>query len=262
MSTPSPAGDLAVVSLAMYPFETLRPAYEALWSHLRAAVVAELPDTAVPRHLDWQRSPTATWRDANLLLAQACGWPLVTQLPDVRVVGAFDVDVPGARAGTYRSVVVSRGEAFDELRRRGARAAVNDEHSLSGWVSLCAVWGCAPPPPVVTGSHRASVHAVATGVADVASIDAVTFAHLTELEPDVTGGLCVVAHGPRVPTLPLITSARHEPFVAVLRAALAELDGPRWTSVRDALRLRRFLAVGRDAYQPLLDLRVSLAPCR
>ncbi len=42
------------------------------------------------------------WPD-DLLLSQTCGYPLMTQLPDVQLVGAFQLSATGCNGTRYRS---------------------------------------------------------------------------------------------------------------------------------------------------------------
>src|SRR6185437_15806880 len=61
---------------------------------------------------------------------------------------------------------------------------------------------------VVTGSHEASLEAVAEGRADLASIDCVSFALLGRGHPDLIGRVAIVATSALSPGLPFIASAR------------------------------------------------------
>lgn len=242
-----------VVSLAMYPFAPLRAATDDLW----AAVRRHLGWGSA--HLEWTVVAPEVWHHPDLLLAQACGWPLVTSLQDsVEVVGTFDYDVPGAADGRYRSVLIGRaGASLDAVRAAGpaARAAVNGLDSLSGWVSLCVASGGRPEIVVETGAHRESVRAVADGSADVASIDAVSWALLASLEPDLVAGLDVIGSGPLVPCLPIVVGRRHGDKVPVLRAAfVAAVADPETSEARSALRIRGFVPLDLADYLPLRSL--------
>ncbi|HDU5781619.1 TPA: phosphate ABC transporter substrate-binding protein, partial [Klebsiella pneumoniae subsp. pneumoniae] len=50
----------------------------------------------------------AHWRQPTLLLSQTCGYPLVTQLPEVQTVGCFHYAAPGCEGRRYRSLLVVR----------------------------------------------------------------------------------------------------------------------------------------------------------
>lgn len=241
-----------VASLAMYPFMPVRSATNSLWSVIHQHLGWG------PSALEWEVMTPEVWHHPSLLLAQTCGWPLVTQLADeVAVVGTFDFDVPGARGGRYQSVLVSpHPVTLDELRARpDVVAAVNSTESLSGWISLQSEWGGRPPSIIESGSHTESVRALAEGHADVASIDSVTWALISSLEPQLVGGLSVVGSGPLVPCLPVVVPMRHESHVDALRAAFtAAVADPAAADACAALRIRGFVPLELADYLPLLSL--------
>jgi ABC-type phosphate/phosphonate transport system substrate-binding protein len=240
-----------IASLAMYPFADLRAAYDQLWS----AVRSHLGDA--PEGLDWDTDLHTAWHSPELLVGQTCGWPLVTALTDVAVVGAFDVHAPFARDGRYRSVLI--GDRPDSpsalLARPGAVAAVNDWESLSGWISLCAGLGRTPSDTLLTGSHAESLRAVAEGRAQVASIDSLSFEFMAASAPGIAGRVHIVGHGPLVPSLPLVMSAALAARRDELRAAFESAVGrPDLADVRARLRIRGFVPFERSDYEPLSAL--------
>ena len=93
---------------------------------------------------------------------------------------------------------------------------------------------------VVTGSHEASVAAVAEGRADLAAIDCVSFALLARGRPELIERVAVVAESPRSPSLPFIASARlgASTIAAVRQALFAALANPNLAEARAALGLR------------------------
>lgn len=210
----------AIARLGMYPFAEVRPAYDRLWDEVHR----RCPWT--PAELDWDLDVHESWRSPRLVAGQACGWPLVTQLRDtVRVVGAFAPDTPQGDGITYRSVIVAR-EAAPLESFRGAHAAVNSEDSLSGWVSLVTavvgVGGAWTGGITYTGAHLDSLRLVREGAAAVASLDSTTLAMVRRDRPQLLDGVVEVGEGPRVPSLPIITSASTtDEQVAQLRGALA-----------------------------------------
>ncbi len=241
---------MTVASLAMYPFDDLRPH----WNHLWEGVRARLPFDAPP--LDWQLSADEASRRDDLLLGQTCAWPLVTDLAGkVRLVGTFACDVEGAVDGTYYSLLVSNRDepVADILRRPGLRVAANSVDSLSGWVSLMSVANAhAVELDIVewTGAHAVSVVALRERRADLAAIDSVTWTHLDHT------GLSVVGRGPRIPCLPLVTAGSSTDSVVddLRRALAASVSDPAMKASRAALRIRGFLDRELDAYQGVLAL--------
>lgn len=236
-----------IASLAMYPFAHLRDAYDHLWK----AVHSRLPGS--PEALSHELDLHAVWHHRDLLVGQTCGWPLVTQLPDVAVIGAFDVRVPFGAAGRYRTVLI----AAKPLGLQHFRvAAVNGYDSLSGWVSLCNALGAVPEEVLETGAHVESVRAVAEGRAEFASIDAMSFEFVAESQPSLAGRVHIIGHGPMVPSLPLVTASAHAHRLHEVRTAFAAaVADPALAAVCEVLRIRGFVPFDRSDYLPLLGLR-------
>lgn len=213
-------GVVRSVSLAMYPTATLRPAYERLWR----AIVDRAPD--LPAELTWPADVHATWADDTVVVKQTCGWPLVTDLGDrVSVIGAFEPDIAGAEGHRYRSVIVATSPA-QPAEFVDATVAYNSADSLSGWVSLMAWSGRSGASlrrsGVRSGSHEASLEMLQSVRANVASIDAVTLAHVRRHRPDLLDGLHEIGQGPLVPSLPIVAPARvGDDTVDRIRTALA-----------------------------------------
>lgn len=234
----------------MYPFEALRPAWEELW----AAVHAEAGWT--PPALSWPDDVVATWTDPACAVTQACGWPVATSLRDrIAVVGAFTPRVAGAEGCRYRSVIIAaRDEALHAFVDRGATVAVNGHDSLSGWISLRVATETADGwlgTVVTTGSHVASLRAVRAGEAELASIDALTWAYAGLLYPELTSGLHQIAEGPLVPALPVIVPAT---TAAEQISRLRRAFGPAVRASRDELLLDGFCPLDNIDYAPLLEL--------
>jgi ABC-type phosphate/phosphonate transport system substrate-binding protein len=238
----------------MYDLPELRESTDALWS----AISFELGVLGVdaPSMLLPPDGPLlAHWRSPDLLFSQTCGFPYASFLrPDVTLLGAFDykatyTDDPGF----YRTVLVARSPLASFA---GARVAINNHDSLSGCVSLGVALldaGVTDPPPfVMTGGHVFSLQAVQNGDADLASIDGLTWALVSDLRPTAVAGLHVVGCGPRTPCTPFITS-RPElagPLRSAIRAALETVS----PDVLRALRIRGFVEHGDSVYVPTLAM--------
>ncbi|HLQ17430.1 MAG TPA: PhnD/SsuA/transferrin family substrate-binding protein, partial [Tabrizicola sp.] len=94
------------------------------------------------------------------------------------------------------------------------------------------------PPALQTGGHRLSAKAVADGRADIAALDAVTYAMMQTVDPEALV-LRVVGLTDPTPGLPYITAKGRDPapiFDAVSEA-IAALD----TADRTVLRLKGFV---------------------
>jgi len=158
-----------------------------------------------------------------------------------------------------------RGGSLGDFR--GARAAINGRDSNSGMnLFRAALAPLARGRPFfasveVTGSHAASLAAVATGRLDIAAIDCVTFALLERGRPDLIGEVGVVARSPFAPGLPYIASARLAPSVIErIRAALfATLDDPSLAAAKAELGLTGAVALEPAAYAGVRALEQGAA---
>ncbi len=218
-----------IASLGMYDFGPAQAANDRLWSLVHDSLRdrgIDAPD-ALTRGEDayW-----VAWLSPDLILSQTCGYPFRARLHDrVTYVGTPDYGVDGAPAGYYRSVFVVRADdprdglaAFDR-----ARFAYNEPLSQSGWAAPqihAARMGLRMPPVVQTGGHKLSALAVVEGRADIAALDAVTFALMQDCDP-VVSRLRVVAVTDPTPGLPVITAKGrdHAPIYAALEDAIGAL---------------------------------------
>ena len=260
---------VAVASLGMYDHPAQHTANDRLWAGLARRLSAA--GIAAPAHLDRTRPVEAIWRDPALLFAQTCGYPLVTD-PELalRVIGIPVYDAPDCSGGWHCSYIVGRDdEQGDGLRSyRDRRVAINARNSNSGYNLLRAA--VAPfaengrffRTAVTTGSHRASVAAVRDGAADVAAIDAVSYAALMQFEPTAIHGLRIVARTARSPTLPFVTArSTNAETVAILQTALADaLADPELADARAHLFLKGFVPVGLERFETVRALeRTAIA---
>jgi ABC-type phosphate/phosphonate transport system substrate-binding protein len=152
---------------------------------------------------------------------------------------------PGCEGKRYRSVIVVRGAGGTLADFRGRRCAVNELDSNSGMnllraaVAPLATGGRFFGSVVVSGSHHRSVEMVASGEADVAAVDCVSFAHFQRLYPSVVGQLRILSWTPSAPSLPFITAcSASDATVQTLRSALADVfDDPGLAPLREQLLL-------------------------
>lgn len=214
-----------LASLPMYDWPECRDETLAFWQGLRAAVPGLPEALTVPAdvHIHWQ--------DPALVFSQTCWGPLSLGLiaaleplaqPDY---SAFE----GGRGPFYRSALVMRQAAAGGLADLlgGRRLAVNGTESLSGYLCLREELGAAPEAVasemIVTGSHRASVQAVAGGRADIAAIDCRSW-HLARRFEPCAAALVVVGWTSERPGLPYVTSRATDPAMkSALRAHLLNI---------------------------------------
>lgn len=257
-----------IASLGMYDHPAQRWANDTIWSAIAARLRAV--GIAAPLALDRARSVEDAWQAPDLLMAQCCGYPLVTDPSlDLRVLAVPHYDVPGCAPGYHvsRLVVREADNARDLAAFRGRIAAINTPMSNTGvnmFRDMLADVADATPffaAVVTTGSHRQSAFAVRAGAADIAAIDAVTYAAMGRYEPEALAGLRTISVTRSSPTLPFVT-ARATPMetVAALRAILSNVvRDPQLAAARAALFLSNIVPSGRHRYAALLGLARSAA---
>ena len=138
-----------------------------------------------------------------LVLSQTCGYPFATRLRGmVRLVGTPIYDVPGLRRTVLfqhdrRTAPTSR-QAACGARPDGASPSTAATASRDMWLSVRRIREAGLDPGAVewieTGSHRASMRAVAEEEADVAAIDAVCWSLALRHEPKAVSRLKVLGH--------------------------------------------------------------------
>ncbi len=206
---------MVIASLPMYDLPELRAATDAWWRCLarafRRAGLAEVPDS-----LSGDRGTEAVWRDPRLLFSQTCGYPLTHAFKGVlRLVATPAYAAAGCSGPYYSSAIVVREDdpALELGELAGRVCAVNNRASQSGCnalrhaVARYAVQGRFFARVVETGEHLASLAAVAGARADVAAIDAVTFALVTACRPSAVSGLRILGWSEQAPGLPYVTRA-------------------------------------------------------
>lgn len=256
---------LPVALVASLPMYHRNPAaVERLWAGIAARLIGD-GLAGVPSRPAWPGDFHAHWLEPQLLLSQACGFPLVIELGlKVRVVGTFHYDAPGCSGALQRSQIVVRTDdpAKSLADLRGRCVAYNATDSNSGYNSLRAV--VAPlarhgrffGSGLKTGSHIESIKAVRDGRADIAAIDCVSLAEFTRYAPEVTQGVRVLMQSDRYPGLPLITAGdTDDATLAALRSALAHVvRDPALAQPLDALFITGFEPLDFADYRPCQEL--------
>ena len=248
----------------MYDFPELRADNDALWAALAESLAASgIAD--VPARLTRGRTHFDLWRDPNLLLAQACEYPIATDYAGaVQLVATPLYSAVGCVGPFYRSaIVVRRHEPAAALAdMRGMRCVINEWTSNSGMNLLRAA--IAPlaagaeffESVDLSGSHRHSVEMVAEGEADLAAIDCVSWAHFQRIAPERTGALRVLGWTDASPSLPFVTAAGTDAAtLRALRSALGDLIGdPTLAGVRERLFLSGFDFAPDEGFTQVLGL--------
>ena len=261
-----------VASLPMYDFPELRAAHDVFWGALAARLEsAGVPH--VPRVLTRDAGLGEVWRDPSLLFAQGCEYPLAKAYADrVRLVASPMYSAPGCEGARCRSAIVvragagpageSRGGFAALADLRGRRCVINELDSNSGMnllraaVAPLATGGQFFGSVLVSGSHLRSVEMVASGEADVASVDCVSFAHFQRLYPSVVNELRVLAWTASSRSLPFITARSvDDATVRALRSALADVfDDDGLAPVREQLLLSGVDLAPKEGFDEVLAL--------
>lgn len=237
-----------IASLPMYATPLTAGADARFWAQIRDGLRAQgidAPETLTLAPADL----LAHWRDPAMVFSQTCGLPFRALLKDeVTLIGAPDYGIKGCPPGHYCSYVIARADDPRDALSEFAKAcfAYNEPMSQSGWAALALE---APDvlqgPFLRTGSHRASVLAVRQGQADFATIDAITWRHLTAAS-EATGLKIIHATKP-TPGLPYITAKTGpaDTLFTVVSQAIAALD----KHDRAALHLKDLIAIPARAYE-------------
>jgi ABC-type phosphate/phosphonate transport system substrate-binding protein len=254
---------MATAALPMYDLPELAWASDAWWEGLARALRRE-GLAEVPARLTRGAPPEKIWLAPDLLLAQTCGYPLVHALAGrVRYLATPAYDCPGCRGSDYHSLLIVRaGEPAGDLAAlRGCRLVLNGWDSQSGMNALRTM--VAPlaagraffAEVSESGGHRASMELVAGGRADLAAIDCVSFALITEVQPELAAKLRVLGASPSYPGLPYITAggADEETVARLRRGLFAAVAEPALAEARAALKLVGFALRPESDYQAIAE---------
>ncbi|MEW6436562.1 MAG: PhnD/SsuA/transferrin family substrate-binding protein [Pseudomonadota bacterium] len=265
---PVAASSHAVAALPMYDLPKLKAATDAFWR----AIAERLKDAGliVPASLERTSDYHAIWRNPELLLGQACGYPLVKQFRTaLQIVATPIYGSPGCQGFEHCSffIVNAKAEYRTLADLRGRICALNGFDSNTGMNLLRAT--IAPFAEsgrffrsiIVTGAHYKSLEAVADGHADVAAIDCVSFAHFQRFEPDVTARVLKIGQSSRTPAPPFVTGKKTDSgILRILKEAFRTVAiAPDLEAVRSALNIEGFAFETDDDYERLLRIENDAA---
>ncbi len=250
-----------IASLMMYDFPALGPAHARYWQAIRHELHARGIDS--PPELSQTAEEFSVWRDPALVLSQTCGMPYRLFLHDqVTYVGTPDFGLDGCPPGYYRSALVVRADdprlAIDDFR--AARFAYNQSISQSGWAAPHAHlrprgWWFSDLHH--SNGHIKSAHAVAERRADIASLDAQTWALIRQHDL-VADRLRVLEWTIPTPGLPYIAGPSADASLTY-QAVAAAIDGLS-AADRAALGLRGLVQFPAAAYLEVPSPPQSAAP--
>jgi ABC-type phosphate/phosphonate transport system substrate-binding protein len=262
------SGETPIAVLPMYDFPSTVAANDAVW----ATISARLAEVGVraPMKLIRGGDLAALWRHPGLIFGQACGYPYATGLKDaVTLIAAPEYSFPGCEGASHRSFIIRR--ASDPRRGlsefRGATAALNAYDSNTGMnlfraaIAPIASGASFFSSIIETGSHEASVAAVAAGQADLASIDCVSFALIKLGRPELVDRVAVVVESVASPNLPFIASASlpASTIDAVREAVFAAVEDPNLAEARATLGLKGARLTSRADYERVIEIERDAA---
>jgi ABC-type phosphate/phosphonate transport system substrate-binding protein len=173
------------------------------------------------------------WLRRDLLLGQACGFPLMTRLAGkVTLLGTLGYAFPGCEGHCYRSFILVRADSglYTLKDLQGRIAAVNQWHSHSGMnafrlaLAPHARRGRHFSRVIESGSHRASLSLLQRREADVAAIDCITYGYLRRHTPQALDGVRVLHETASMPGLPLLSSLQAgDSLYQLARTVLAKI---------------------------------------
>ncbi|MGU8079289.1 phosphate/phosphite/phosphonate ABC transporter substrate-binding protein [Burkholderia pyrrocinia] len=224
-----------IVELPMY---NVTPRHAVLWRALLRDALDTFANAGGPADVVLPDEPFddlhALWRRDDLLLSQTCGYPyrMLGLRDTVRLIATPVFDADGCQGARYRSVLVvsarvHAGGATTLAACRGLRAAFNGGDSHSGMNAFRHAvaphahdgkfFGSVTP----FGSHLNVLRALASGEADCAAIDCVTFAYVRDALPELLKEIRIIGTTASAPGLPFIASRALEGGqVAALQDAL------------------------------------------
>ena len=191
----------AVAALSAFDLSFLRPAHDALWQHLRPALLArgvEHAPAKLTRPIDERR----LWTHPGIVLGQLDAYRFAQVFPSTLVaVGAPHYAADRCAGPYYRAVVAVREDdvatAWTGLEQR--TAAIEGLDRLGSW-RLFKAWvqGVVDPSVffgrvVISGGSVESLSLVRSHAADYAVLDCVSWQLVREHMPAVARGLRVVA---------------------------------------------------------------------
>ena len=250
-----------IASLPMYDFQELRAHTELFWTALKDEFAKHGLNHA-PETLSRAHDLATLWQDPQLIFAQTCGYPLKTWLKGrLRYVATPIYHAEGCKGPEHCSVViVKKGSAITSVTEAfGNIVAVNQPDSNTGMnllrllLARAGAKGKVFDEVIMTGSHRQSISAVASGQAAVAAIDCVSFALLKQSDPDLISQVSVIDRTPFTPSLPFVTSLQtSDEDIAIMRHALAAALDALPQSTKAALMLDAITVLDENDYDRVL----------
>lgn len=160
-----------------------------------------------------------------LFLGQICGIDFARKPDAYRYLASFTLAETNISPGHYYSVIVASAKNGAAASRQ-SHVAINHYGSFSGDYALCEWWinrfNTLPVTCHLTGSHAASLHAVAIGAADMAAIDVLSYQMITAMTPEITERVTIIDRTPQRPALPFVCDNHFGAQATEIRKALLQ----------------------------------------
>lgn len=213
----------------MYDWPEIRAEIECFWDRVRA-MVPRLPALSHPAESE---DLIALWGDPATVVADCCWGAVDAGLcgTQQRLAQRSYLHVPGGTGNRYRSAIVAiDGDPADPGEQAvlpdgagSGRWAANSPDSRSGWLAIAEDAGLSSDDVLWTGSHRASVRAVAAGEAELAAIDCRSWQLALHHEPAARALTVVGWTAPRLGHFFMTGRDTRPELASALRDALLEL---------------------------------------
>ena len=244
-----------IANLMMYQRPQLVEAHDRFWALIRKNLSVAGIDS--PETLSQDAEEFFIWNHPDLILSQTCGMPFRKWLHEkVQLVGTPDYGLADCPAGYYRSAIIVRADdsRIELTAFKDADFAYNQTFSQSGYAA--PFWHLKPEGfwfenRLHTEQHLESARAVASGRADIASLDAVTWRNIETYEP-FADGLRVLEWTKPTPGLPLITALGNDAGLIFesIKRAIDELD----EQSRSQLGIKGLVKVSKEDYLKVRNL--------
>ena len=202
---------------------------------------------------------------AGFAAGHVCGITFATA-PEGRYsyLATMVADSPELPAGYYDSLLVTSAKGgmsspadFDPAQHR---AVINETGSFSGNLSFAAYMqaahGISLGNVMRSGAHLKSITMVASGEADLAAIDRISFSLARHAVPQDVEGVAVIGHTASHPGIAFVADASlPDPVVQKLRAAILEFrDEPAWAELQTILGVTDITVLDPQNYAPMASV--------
>jgi len=238
-----------IAALPMYARPMNRAAHDRLWVLIRDGLRTRGIDA--PDALDHEVDHMHAWAREDLVLSQICNLPYRARFRGkVTLIGASDYGLPGCAPGYYNSVFLVHRDnpASNPAALSEARYVCNDFLSQSGY-GAAQTWAQARGfqfrHVAQSGSHYASISAIAEDKAEIAAIDAQTW-HMAKNDHAAAATLKVIGVTDPSPGMTFVTRLGQDPapYFAAVKTAISALA----PDDRAILGLRAIITLPQSAY--------------